>query len=147
MRLVDPIRTFLVASLTLLPPAVFASPVGEAVAVDQAAVLERSGQRIELVAGAEVAMGDIITTGAAGQAQLLFKDETRIVVGSNSRLVIESILFDTPTTASSFTVSAVEGAFRFLSGNSEKSAYSIRTPNGTMGIRGTEFDFTVTPVE
>jgi len=144
--LIKKLSLFAIA-FAMLPVAAMASPVGEAILVNQNAFLDRGGQRVELIAGADISVGDIVTTGATGQVQLLFQDETRIVVGSNSRLVIESILFNSSTTASQFTVSTVEGAFRFLSGNSEKSAYSIRTPNGTMGIRGTEFDFTVLPVE
>ena len=90
-------------------------------------------------------LGDVITTGATGQVQLLFQDETKIAIGANSQLVIESILFNSSGTASDFTVNAVQGAFRFFSGKSEKSTYAIRTPKATMGIRGTVFDFTVSP--
>lgn len=134
-------------SLVALPSTVLANPVGQVVSISQNAFVERNGQRRPLAQGASVSMGDAITTDASGQVQLLFQDETRIAIGVNSHLVVESILFDSANTASEFTVSAVEGAFRFLSGNSAKSAYSLRTPNGTMGIRGTEFDFTVVPLK
>lgn len=139
------IRFVLLTFILILPVSVAANSVGQAIAVNQGAFLDRGGQRFQLNRGFEIALDDVITTDASGQAQLLFQDETRVVVGTNSQLKVESILFNSPTTASQFTVSAVEGAFRFLSGNSTKSAYSIRTPNGTMGIRGTEFDFSVTP--
>ena len=125
----------------------FGDTVGNAVGVKQNAFVERNGRRSDLKQGQGIYLGDVITTGATGQVQVLFQDETRIAIGKNSHLVVESILFDSPDTASEFTVSAVKGAFRFLSGNSEKSSYSLRTPNGTMGIRGTEFDFVVSPVD
>ena len=48
-------------------------------------------------------------------------------------------------TAGKFAVNALAGTFRFLTGNSEKSAYQIITPTGTLGVRGTKFDFTVDP--
>ena len=139
------VAMFLFAGLFYLPNSVAANPVGQIADVVQNATIERSGQRRYLQRGEPIALGDIITTGATGQIQITFQDQTRIAMSANSRLVIEDILFDSPSTASQFTVGAVAGAFRFLSGNSEKSAYSVRTPNGTMGIRGTEFDFSVVP--
>jgi hypothetical protein len=40
-------------------------------------------------------------------------------------------------------VSALGGSFRFITGKSAKTAYKIDTPTGTIGVRGTKFDFTV----
>ena len=130
-----------------LPATVAADPVGQAAGIRQNVTLTRDGQEGSLQTGQTVFLGDVITTGATGRAQLLFRDETRIVVGPNSQLVVERVLFDSSNSATDFTVGAVEGAFRFFSGKSNKSAYSIQTPNATMGIRGTQFDFTVSPAE
>lgn len=124
---------------------VLAEPVGQAVDVQQSATLTRGGQASSLQTGQPVNLGDVISTGPSGQAQLVFLDETKIAIGSNSELVIEKILFDSSDRASDFTVNAVQGAFRFFSGKSDKAAYAIRTPKATMGIRGTVFDFTVSP--
>ena len=46
-------------------------------------------------------------------------------------------------TLDNLAINALLGTFRFISGNSSKQAYSIKTPTATMGIRGTKFDFTV----
>ena len=35
------------------------------------------------------------------------------------------------------------GAFRFITGNGAKKAYSLNTPTATLGIRGTSFDIAV----
>jgi hypothetical protein len=43
-------------------------------------------------------------------------------------------------TARTVTLSAVKGAFRFITGDSPKSAYLIRTPVMTIGVRGTGLD-------
>ena len=141
----DMLRLIAVVGLLALPGVLAAEPVGQAVEVTQTVTLTRDGQDTPLRQGQPVALGDVIATGTSGQAQLLFRDETRIAIGPGSRLVIESILFDSSDTASDFTVNAVQGAFRFFSGKSEKSTYAIRTPGATMGIRGTVFDFTVSP--
>lgn len=134
-----------IIALMISPGMVSANPVGQAVDVKQNVTLTRNGQASSLQPDQSINLGDIISTGDTGQVQLLFRDETKIAIGSNSELVIENILFDSSDTASNFTVNAVQGAFRFFSGKSERSAYSIRTPKATMGIRGTVFDFTVSP--
>ncbi|RXV61218.1 hypothetical protein C6W92_12410 [Roseovarius sp. A46] len=131
--------------MTTMPSVVTAQAVGEALDVEQTATITRDGQENALQQGQSINLGDVIRTGSSGQVQLRFRDETKIAIGSSSELVIETILFDSSDTASNFTVNAVQGAFRFFSGNSDKSAYAIRTPNATMGIRGTVFDFTVSP--
>lgn len=138
-------KTFILLSFLCLPTFLSANPVGQVVGVVQNATIEQAGRTKSLQKGQTVAVGDVITTEASGEVQLLFQDKTKIAISSNSRLVIENILFNSSNTASTFAVTAVGGAFRFFSGNSEKSAYSINTPNGTMGIRGTTFDFNVFP--
>ena len=116
---------------------------GEAVAVVQQAVLAKDGSQVTLTEGAPVALGDTIATGETGEAQIIFPDETRIVVGPNSQLTITRLLFRENGTARRLSVNAVRGTFRFLSGESPSNAYAIRTPTATMGVRGTEFDFAV----
>jgi|AntRauTorckE5430_2_1112549.scaffolds.fasta_scaffold10365_2 hypothetical protein len=127
--------------VSILPSVLFAQSVGQAVGVSQNAFLNRDGREGYLEPGGDVLLGDVITTGNSGQVQIVFKDGTKIAISQNSSLVIERILFDSSNTASEFTVNAVGGAFRFFSGNSSPSSYSIRTSNATMGIRGTAFDF------
>lgn len=117
---------------------------GEAIAVVQQAVIQSDGTRKVLQQGAPVASGDVIVTNRRGEAQLLFPDNTRIVVGPGSTLVLERTLFNSRNKAQRFVVNAVGGTYRFISGESAKSRYQIKTPTATMGIRGTAFDFTVT---
>lgn len=121
---------------------------GIAVAVMSPAEIERAGSRQSLREGDTVLQGDIVRTGANGQVQLEFPDDTRIAVGPSSSLRIDSVLFRrSGDKARKFAVSALGGSFRFLSGSSSSRAYSIRTPTATMGIRGTVFDFAVQRAE
>ena len=70
-------------------------------------------------------------------------DDTRLVVGPNSSMVVDAFVFDRRGTAKQVTLNAVRGAFRFITGSSRKSAYQINTPTATIGVRGTQFDFSV----
>jgi hypothetical protein len=128
---------------TVSPGHSVAQMAGTAVAVLQQSILTSSGQQRVLAEGAPVTTGDVVQTGPNGQAQLLFEDGTRIVVGRNSNLVIETALFRADRTAERFAINALRGSFRFISGRSASAAYSIRTPTATIGVRGTTFDFTV----
>lgn len=120
-----------------------AIPPGEVVEAIPQARLSRDGDVSVLRVGEEVFVGDIVATGRTGEAQVVFPDDTRIVVGPNSQLKVDNAVFRNSSTYRRLSVSALKGTFRFLSGNSPSRAYSVRTPNATMGVRGTEFDFSV----
>lgn len=127
---------FLSASAT----GAFAAAEGKAVGVNpDAAARAGSGDRT-LVVGADVSIGETIVTGNTGQVQIIFSDNTRLVVGPRSSLLIETYMLASANTASKLTINALSGSFRFISGNSPKSAYSITTPTASIAVRGTEFD-------
>ena len=89
---------------------------------------------------APVFAGDVIKTDRRGTAQILFADETKMVIGPNSQVSVDNFVFQGPSKAGTFAINAVRGSFRFITGVSAKNAYSINTPMATIGVRGTEFD-------
>ena len=89
--------------------------------------------------------GLVFVTQGSTELVIVFVDDTRFVVGPNSRVLIDSFVFDPNKTATDVGINAVKGAFRFISGASPKSAYAIRTPTMTIGVRGTAFDLSVRP--
>ncbi len=107
-----------------------------------AAAAGTTGRRTLQVDG-DVFMGDKVQTGPGGEAQIQFKDATKLVVGPNSSMTIDAFVFDESNTARKVTMNATKGAFRFITGTSAKQAYTINTPTATIGVRGTRFDFTV----
>ena len=104
------------------------------------------GLRIIEIKG-PIYMGDVITTDRRGQVQIIFVDDTKFVVGANSKVTIDAFVFNANKTAQDVSISAVKGAFRFITGKSPKDNYSIRTPSMTIGVRGTAFDLAVRPGE
>ena len=119
--------------------------IGEALAViDQASADGEVGERT-LSVGAKVYLGDKVATDDQGQAQLLFQDGTRMVVGPNSELVLDQFVFRSSAAENQFAMRALVGAFRFITGDAPKDAYIIHTPAATMGVRGTSFDISVGP--
>jgi hypothetical protein len=114
--------------------------------VNPDASAENDGGIRTIVVGGDVAVGERVITDATGLVQLLFDDETRLVVGPNSALVIEDYLLRRDGTAGRFAINALTGTFRFVTGKSPKNSYEITTPTGTIGVRGTAFDFYIGPL-
>jgi hypothetical protein len=116
---------------------------GTAVGVNPDAVARISSADRILKVGSDVSVGELIVTGGSGQVQIVFHDSTRLVVGPGSALLIESYLLSGPNTARKLAINTLSGSFRFISGNSPKSAYSIQTPTAAIAVRGTAFDLIV----
>jgi hypothetical protein len=101
-----------------------------------------TGARV-LQAPGDVYQGDLITTDPGGQAQIQFVDDSRFVVGPNSRVTIDEFVFNPNRTAQSVVFNATKGSFRFISGSSPSQAYRVTTPTMTIGVRGSAYNFTV----
>lgn len=120
-----------------------AEATGTALAVDIDARAELAGSIRVLTAGDDLAIGETVVTDGRGLVQIKFSDETELVVGPNSKLLLEDYLLRGDGSVGKLAINALSGSFRFVTGNSNKDDYSIRTPTGTIGIRGTAFDFFV----
>jgi hypothetical protein len=118
---------------------------GLIVDVNPAANASGTGGDRLLEAPGDIFQGDLITTDRGGQVQIRFRDDSRFVVGPNSKVTIDEFVFNPDGTARDVTLAAVKGTFRFIGGNSRSDAYSIRTPTMTIGVRGTIGDFAVRP--
>ena len=113
--------------------------IGQATRI-QTAVNGDSG---ELAVKGPVHRDERISTSKAGLGEFLFRDGTKLAVGWGSSVVIDKFIFDDSNSLKKLSIRAVKGTFRWVSGNSKSSAYEIVTPAGTIGVRGTKFDFYV----
>lgn len=96
-----------------------------------------------LKTGDGVTQNEQIKTGAASSAQILFSDETTLTMGADSVIVLDKAVYDPNTRTGEIAVRAVSGAFRFVSGSSPSGNYTINTPAGTVGVRGTIVDIEI----
>lgn len=134
------LSTLALAAVAAASPAAAIEASGHAVAVLRNTAANGPGGDRALKADGPIFTGDVIKTDRRGTAQILFADNTKMVVGPNSQLTIDSFVFSGPSKASTFAIGALRGSFRFITGASAKNAYSIETPNATIGVRGTRFD-------
>ena len=137
------------AALALVAPT--ASP--QSVGVTSATVGDPLGKpplEVERVlhVGVDVKANELITTGVADRAHLVFLDGTALSVGPEARLVIDSFVYDADHKLGELSFSATRGVFRFVGGNiSKKKAVTITTPSSAITIRGGIMMLAVDPAE
>lgn len=87
--------------------------------------------------GADLQIGQRITTTADGRVHLLFVDGSSVTVGPSSSLVIEHFSYDPGSKTGALTLDVRQGTIRFVGGAISKTAdVIVRTPSSTVGIRG-----------
>jgi hypothetical protein len=89
-----------------------------------------------LAGGSSVYSRDLIHTGDAGVADLRFHDNTNLSVGPKSSVRLDKFVYDPNKSAGGVAVEATRGSFRFVTGSQSKGSYQVKTPYGTLGIRG-----------
>ena len=87
-------RFALAAMIALCNPmlALADTPAGSAKGVNPAASADLDGATRTLTVGSDIFIGDDVITGPQGQVQILFADNTKLVVGPNSALKMQDYL-------------------------------------------------------
>ena len=123
----------------LVDPAAAQQRVGSAGAVNEEATSAPPGAVARrLVVGQEVVFNERVTTGPAGQTQLLFLDESAMTVGPNSDVTIDQFVYDPNRGNGQMAMSAGRGVLRFVGGklSKQENAVTLRTTSATIAIRG-----------
>src|SRR5262249_22062812 len=95
--------------------------------------------------GDDVFENDFIRTETASSARLLFVDKTQLMLGPTAIAKLDRLVFNPDQSVSALTVSARQGAVRWISGESASNAYQIETSTVTIRPHGTMFDVLVEP--
>jgi hypothetical protein len=89
-----------------------------------------------LSAGSGVHANETVRTGSSGQAGLQFNDRSNLAVGPSSSVRLDKFVYDPNKGTRSMAIEATRGAFRFSSGGQNGGEVKVKTPSGTLGIRG-----------
>jgi len=116
-----------------------AESVGKAASVIPAADFTRGTVVRTLTINEALEQDDRIRTARGGSIQVRFLDDTLLTIGPDSEILLDKFVFD-GSTAKSLSIEVVRGAMRFVSGTSDHTAYEIKTPVATIGVRGTIVD-------
>ena len=95
-----------------------------------------------LKAGDKIYFGDIIKAEDQSKSQILLLDETVITIGSKTSVTLDEFIYDPNSQEGRITTNIIEGSVKVLSGKiSEKNPDNliVKTPAGSIGTRGTEF--------
>ena len=95
-----------------------------------------SGRNQPISKGTEVFTNETVRTGDASVADLVFLDNTNLSVGPTSEIKLDKFVYDPTGSSGAVVIQATKGAFRFVAGSQDKRVYEIKTPSGTLGIRG-----------
>lgn len=108
--------------------------------------IERNKQKITGEKGSSIESMDIYTTGAC-VGNITFKDDTRVRINENSRLLIDDFVFDPKASdAGKLALKVGAGTVRYASGQIAKNnpqQVNIKTPTAVIAVRGTDFTMTV----
>lgn len=108
--------------------------------------IERNKQKLGGEKGTGIESNDVYVT-AGCQASLQFKDDTKVKVTENSRLIIDDFVYDPKKSdAGRLAMKIGMGTVRYASGQVAKTnpqAIDIKTPSATIAVRGTDFTMTV----
>jgi len=131
------IPVFAIAIFSLQSTASFAEPkIGHATGVTNSVqgVVGSNVQRLSK--DSEVYPNEVVRTGAASVADLVFLDQTNLTVGPVSEVHLDKFVYDPGGSSGSVVIQATRGTFRFVTGTQDNKVYQIKTPYGTLGIRG-----------
>lgn len=108
--------------------------------------IQRGKNKLPGNKGADIESMDTYITGGC-VSSITFKDDTKVRVTENSRLLIDDFVYDPKKSDSGkLALKVAMGTVRYASGQVAKNnpqAVDIKTPTATIAVRGTDFNMTV----
>jgi len=90
-------------------------------------------------------MNDVVTT-ANSKTGITFKDDTKVIITEQSKLVIDTFVYDGEKKTGKLGIKMALGTIKYASGQIAKNdptQVMVETPSATIGVRGTDFSGTV----
>jgi len=110
---------------------------GETYAIDAASNTRPLSRRSDILEG------DTLITGADSEIHIRFEDNAVLALRADSKLKINEYHANSGAEPEQVLMELLSGGFRTISGTfgkSDRDAYQIRTPNASIGIRGTNYE-------
>ena len=120
-------------------PANAQTRVGEAVLVKNEVVREGVTPR-QINVGDSLLRDETVRTGLDSAARIVLADSSNLSLGPSATMKLDRTVFDDEHHYRNIAIRLASGAFRFVTGHSDKTAYKIVTPVAAIGVRGTMLD-------
>lgn len=120
--------------------AVEPATVGAVEKVQERAEATQAGALRTLAATAPVLFKDRLRTGPDSRLEAKLEDGTVLTLGANGRMTVDEFVYRPGTEGGKLALTVTQGAFLFVGGKIEGPTggnVAIRTPVGTLGVRGT----------
>jgi len=107
-----------------------------------AATVTRGETSLPVKPGTKLFVNDVLSTGPDGSVGVVFRDDSTLSLGPDSRLVLREFLFSPAERKLGLAARLTQGTMAYLSGLLGKLApetVRFETPVATIGIRGTRF--------
>jgi hypothetical protein len=109
-------------------------------------LIVRNGNNVKAQDGTAVYPNDTVRTGTNGSVGIIFKDNSRISLGPNSRLDLKKYVYKPAQGQFSMVNKLAKGTASFISGKMTKlspESVILETPTSTIGVRGTTYNVKV----
>ncbi len=106
------------------------------------ASVTNGGKRAKAEVGTAVHQGSVLQTGPRSSMGVTFKDETVMSFGPDTEFVVDEYLYAPVQGKLRLGSKLAKGSLNYVSGVIAKlqpDAVTVRTPSGTIGVRGTQF--------
>ena len=143
-------RVSMVATVLALHASIAAaqSNIGKAASVkNQVEGLVEGQQARHLSSGNAVHSNELIRSGDAAVAELVFIDQTKVSVGPKSEIRLDKFVYNPNKGSGAVVLETSRGAYRFITGVQEHKNYEIKTPYATLGVRGTIIEINLEGIE
>lgn len=137
-------RLIILAILPLLSLAAYAddSIIGYVKTVSGTAYIVNAGAATAAEPGTPIRMNNTLKTGAGSAMGVTFKDNTVMSFGPGTEITMDEYLYNPSTDNLKLSARIARGTLEYISGVIAKlkpEAVAIKTPTGTIGVRGTHF--------
>jgi len=133
------------ATLLLLSLTTSNGEVGKVTEQTGPTEITRSRNSMPSEISSEVEMNDVVTT-ANSKTGITFRDDTRVQITEQSKLVIDTFVYDGEKKTGKLGIKMALGTIKYASGQIAKNdpqQVMVETPTATIGVRGTDFSGTV----
>ena len=123
-------------------------PIGFVKTASGDATVLDAGKAVKAAPGSPVRLGSVLRTGKGASMGVTFKDNTVMSFGPDTEVTVDEYLYAPGKGDLRLGTSMTKGSLQMVSGVIAKlkpDAVSVKTPTGTIGVRGTHFLVKVEP--